>query len=114
MSMGLQAGIRCLTVIRSNPVRNGMHDVVLKLSGNRAVTLGFDIYLPDDQAHDLPTLAHEVSHVGQFQAWGASATTRLRSEIAGPNCVAAIRMHCRVRYLIIVHFPLMEWSSRAR
>ena len=73
-----------------NAARNTVRDAVLKISGNRAVTLGFDIYLPDDQAHDLPTLAHEVTHVGQFQAWGGlgyykAAIGDRRAELGGGN-----------------------------
>lgn len=35
------------------------------------MTLGQDIYLPDKDAHDVPTLAHEITHAGQYQTWGA-------------------------------------------
>jgi Domain of unknown function (DUF4157) len=45
--------------------------VVLALSGGRAVTLGNHVFLPDLHARDLAVLAHEVTHCGQFQRWGA-------------------------------------------
>ena len=43
--------------------------VVLALSGNRAVALGDHVFLPDG-AGDIPLLAHELTHCGQYQAWG--------------------------------------------
>jgi hypothetical protein len=45
--------------------------VVLVLSTGRAVTLGNHVFLPARQAQDLAVLAHEVTHCGQFQRWGA-------------------------------------------
>jgi hypothetical protein len=44
---------------------------VLWLSRGRAVTLGNDVFLPDCSAGDLATLAHELTHCGQYQRWGA-------------------------------------------
>ena len=43
---------------------------VLRLSGNRAVTLGNHVFLPDGQ-ENLAVLAHELTHCGQYQSWGA-------------------------------------------
>jgi hypothetical protein len=44
--------------------------VVLGVSRNRAVTLGNHIFLPDGCRDDLAVLAHELTHSGQYQAWG--------------------------------------------
>jgi hypothetical protein len=43
---------------------------VLTLSRNRAVALGNRVFLPEHCEYDLPTLAHELTHCAQFQAWG--------------------------------------------
>jgi hypothetical protein len=43
---------------------------VLWASRGRAVTLGNHVFLPDRYAGDLATLAHELTHCGQYQAWG--------------------------------------------
>jgi Domain of unknown function (DUF4157) len=51
----------------SGPIR----DLVLWLSRGRAVALGNHVFLPDNRAGDLATLAHELTHCGQFQQWGA-------------------------------------------
>ncbi|MGN6392769.1 MAG: eCIS core domain-containing protein [Gemmatimonadales bacterium] len=48
-----------------------LRDLVLWASRGRAVTLGNHVFLPDRCAADLPTLAHELTHCGQYQAWGA-------------------------------------------
>ena len=45
-------------------------DLVLAVSGNRAVALGNHVYLPRDRAGDIALLAHELTHCGQYQAWG--------------------------------------------
>lgn len=47
-----------------------LRDVVLWLSGDRAVALGNHVFLPDRSHGDLPVLAHELTHCGQYQAWG--------------------------------------------
>lgn len=44
--------------------------LVLLASGGRAIALGNHVFLPRHCTHDLPTLAHEVTHCGQYQAWG--------------------------------------------
>lgn len=49
--------------------RDGLRSVVLALSGNRAVALGNHVFLPDGQ-DDVAVLAHELTHCGQYQAWG--------------------------------------------
>jgi hypothetical protein len=57
---------------------------VLWASRNRAIALGNHVFLPDRSAGDLATLAHELTHCGQFQAWGGwryftrGAATQLR------------------------------------
>jgi hypothetical protein len=45
--------------------------LVLWASGGRAVTLGNHVFLPDRCAGDLAVLAHELTHCGQYQRWGA-------------------------------------------
>jgi Domain of unknown function (DUF4157) len=45
--------------------------VVLALSRNRAIALGNHIFLPSREEDDVATLAHEVTHCRQYQAWGA-------------------------------------------
>jgi hypothetical protein len=44
---------------------------VLFASRNRAIALGNHVFLPDRCVRDLPVLAHELTHCGQYQAWGA-------------------------------------------
>ena len=44
--------------------------IVLGVSRNRAVALGNHVFLPDHSHSDLPVLAHELTHCGQYQAWG--------------------------------------------
>ena len=44
--------------------------VVLGLSRGRAVALGNHVFLPARCEGDLATLAHEVVHCAQYQAWG--------------------------------------------
>lgn len=44
--------------------------VVLWLSRGRAVALGNHVFLPARCDGDLATLAHEVTHCAQYQAWG--------------------------------------------
>lgn len=43
---------------------------VMWASRGRAVALGNHVFLPDARADDLATLAHELTHCGQFQRWG--------------------------------------------
>ncbi len=45
--------------------------MVLWASGNRAVTLGNHVFLPERHERDLALLAHELTHCAQFQEWGA-------------------------------------------
>lgn len=47
-----------------------LRKLVLGLSGNRAVALGNHVFLPSRCERELPVLAHELTHCGQFQAWG--------------------------------------------
>jgi len=44
---------------------------VLWASRGRAIALGNHVFLPDRCARDLATLAHELTHCGQYQTWGA-------------------------------------------
>ena len=43
---------------------------VLWVSQGRAVALGNHVYLPARCNGDLRVLAHELTHCGQYQAWG--------------------------------------------
>jgi hypothetical protein len=57
---------------------NARRDLLLKHCGGcRAVTTGNDIYIRGDELdpatdgiRDMSLLAHEMTHVGQFQTWG--------------------------------------------
>jgi hypothetical protein len=44
--------------------------IVLSASRNRAIALGNHVFLPDVCRTDLAVLAHELTHCGQYQAWG--------------------------------------------
>jgi hypothetical protein len=44
--------------------------VVLWLSRDRAVALGNHVFLPSHCQHELPVLAHELTHCAQYQTWG--------------------------------------------
>jgi hypothetical protein len=55
---------------RVDGVSGMLRDLVLLLSRNRPVALGNHVFLPSRCEHDLPVLAHEVTHCGQYQAWG--------------------------------------------
>ena len=65
---------------RAGLVRNA----VLRLSRGRAIALGNHVFLPARCEGDLATLAHEVTHCAQYQAWGPwryfarGAATQLR------------------------------------
>jgi hypothetical protein len=48
-----------------------LRNMVLRLSRNRAVALGNRVFLPDHCERDLAALAHELTHCGQYQAWGS-------------------------------------------
>jgi hypothetical protein len=47
-----------------------LRTLVLRLSRNRAVALGNHVFLPDRCEGDVAVLAHELTHCGQYQAWG--------------------------------------------
>jgi hypothetical protein len=55
---------------RRSGVAGALRHVVLWLSHGRAVALGNHVFLPDHCATDVAILAHELTHCGQFQAWG--------------------------------------------
>jgi hypothetical protein len=44
--------------------------IILQASRGRAVALGNRVFLPDRCEGDLATLAHELTHCAQYQAWG--------------------------------------------
>ena len=67
----LAARVDCTRIrLHRHPTR--LRALVLWLSRGRAVALGNDVFLPDRCADDLATLAHELTHCGQFQRWGAA------------------------------------------
>jgi Domain of unknown function (DUF4157) len=45
--------------------------LVLLASRNRAIALGNHVFLPDRCHGDLGTVLHELTHCGQYQAWGS-------------------------------------------
>ncbi|HEX6670094.1 MAG TPA: hypothetical protein VF061_11070 [Gemmatimonadales bacterium] len=47
-----------------------LRGVVLRLSRGRAIALGNHVFVPARCEGDLATLAHEVTHCAQYQAWG--------------------------------------------
>ncbi|MEP7174985.1 MAG: DUF4157 domain-containing protein [Gemmatimonadales bacterium] len=71
----LLAGVDCRRVrVHRRRHRGGagaFRRVVLWASRGHAVALGNHVFLPDRCEGDLATLAHELTHCGQFQAWGA-------------------------------------------
>lgn len=56
---------------RTRGAAGALRHIVLRLSRGRAVTLGNHVFLPDRCAGDLALLAHELTHCGQYQSWGA-------------------------------------------
>lgn len=66
----LSAQVDCARV-RLHRERSRLRSLVLWASRGRAVTLGNHVFLPDRCAGDLAVLAHELTHCGQFQRWGA-------------------------------------------
>ena len=44
--------------------------VVLGASRGRAIALGKRVFIPDRHEGNLAVLAHELTHCGQYQAWG--------------------------------------------
>jgi hypothetical protein len=70
----LPARVDCGRVRLHRAARRGVagaaRRVVLWASRGRAVALGNHVFLPDHCAGDLAILAHELTHCGQYQAWG--------------------------------------------
>ena len=50
---------------------DALRSLVLRLSGDRAVTLGRHVFLPSRCDGDLALLAHELMHCRQYREWGA-------------------------------------------
>jgi hypothetical protein len=71
----LPSRVDCARVRLHRVARSGLAGLprraVLWLSRGRAVALGDHIFLPDRCADDLAVLAHELTHCGQYQRWGA-------------------------------------------
>ena len=55
----------------SSGISKALRGTVLLLSRGRAVALGNHVFLPRHSEHDLPVLAHELTHCAQYQRWGA-------------------------------------------
>jgi uncharacterized protein DUF4157 len=55
---------------RSGGVAGLLRQAVLRVSRDRAIALGNHVFLPDRCQGDLAVLAHELTHCGQYQAWG--------------------------------------------
>jgi uncharacterized protein DUF4157 len=52
--------------------RDGVgHRIVMWLSRGRSVALGNHVFLSPRCQGDVAVLAHELTHCGQYQAWGA-------------------------------------------
>jgi hypothetical protein len=70
-SLALIVDCRRVRLYRESGGTSGLlRSLVLRLSLNRAVALGNHVFLPDRCRRDLPVLAHELTHCGQYQAWG--------------------------------------------
>ena len=70
----LPAGVDCARVVLHRERRGAagaLRALVLWLSRGRAIALGNHVFLPERCATDLATLAHELTHCGQYQRWGA-------------------------------------------
>lgn len=76
--------------------------LVLWGSRNRAVALGNHVFLPDRYQVDLAVLAHELTHCGQYQAWGPyryfarGATAQLRDLLHRTLGIGSSPYHYRV------------------
>lgn len=66
----LPAQVDCARV-RVHRAPSRLRSLVLWASRGRAVTLGNHVFMPDRCAGDLAVLAHELTHCGQYQRWGA-------------------------------------------
>jgi Domain of unknown function (DUF4157) len=70
----LPAAVDCSRVRLYRPGLRGAaalaRALVLRASRGRAIALGNHVFLPDRSAGDLAALAHELTHCGQYQAWG--------------------------------------------
>jgi hypothetical protein len=55
---------------RCRGVSGLLRHVVLVASRGRAIALGNRVIIPDHHEGDLAVLAHELTHCGQYQAWG--------------------------------------------
>lgn len=77
-------------------------NLVLRLSRQRAVALGNHVFLPDRCQWDLPVLAHELVHCGQYQAWGPwryywrGLTTQVRDLMHRTVRIGSSQYHYRI------------------
>jgi hypothetical protein len=70
----LPGGVDCARVVlhrEPGGAAGAVRGLVLWASRGRAIALGNHVFLPDGCASDLATLAHELTHCGQYQRWGA-------------------------------------------
>lgn len=56
--------------LHRGPTGGWFRRVVLRLSCGRAIALGNHVFLPSRCDGDMGVLAHELTHCGQYQAWG--------------------------------------------
>jgi uncharacterized protein DUF4157 len=81
---------------------DALRRAVLWASRGRAIALGNHVFLPDRSAADLATLAHELTHCGQYQTWGAwryfsrGAATQLRDLLHRAFGIGESQYHYRL------------------
>jgi hypothetical protein len=70
-NLGLVVDCRRVRLYRHELGLTGLiRRLLLGTSGGRAVALGNHVFLPHRCRGDLAVLAHELTHCGQYQAWG--------------------------------------------
>jgi hypothetical protein len=80
-----------------------VRSAVLAASRNRAIALGNHVFLPDRCRHDPAVLAHELTHCGQYQAWGPvryfarGAWTQLRDLLHRTTGIGTSPYHYRMQ-----------------
>ena len=91
---------------------------MLFASRNRATALGNHVFLPDRWEQDTAVLAHELTHCGQYQAWGP---LRYFARSGRPGCgtcssdnadrLESVSVPARAGQAVSRR---TEWSSRVR
>ncbi len=101
----LPARVDCarVRVHRGRPgVPGALRRAVLWASRDRAIALGNHVFLPDRSVGDLAILAHELTHCGQYQAWGGwryftrGAATQLRDLLHRSLGIGESQYHYRL------------------